>query len=84
MKIELFLRIAKNKRGFTVKADTKLICTPLIRGGGYGTKENLPTAITKLNLTIPDSLFNPVRAQINAEITDSDIEIIEAEVEEVE
>jgi hypothetical protein len=81
MKVECYLRIAKNKRGITIKADNKLVNTPLIRNAGYGKSEALPTVITKLNLTIPDSLFNPVRGIINIELNQEDVQVIDAQVE---
>jgi len=83
MKIECYLRIGRNKRGYTVKADNKLINAPLSQGQSYSVKQTMPTVITKLILNVPDSLFNPVRANINVNLTEDDIQIVEAQVEQL-
>lgn len=54
-KVKTYLRIAANKRGYTVSATTRPNYDPIVTSGYDG--RTLPTVAFAIELNIPDELF---------------------------
>lgn len=83
MKRQVYLRISNKSKKMDASSVRKL--EPLNNGssGGYGRKrEYYPTVCIKLNIDIPDDIFNKAMAEVDLKVHSSEI-CSEISVEEV-